>query len=58
MFHYIFVKYGMWRDLLSSGLSLRILMLQELNAFITTVDWSTDGTLLRANDDNFQHYIC
>lgn len=29
----------------------------ELNAFITTVDWSTDGTLLRANDDNFQHYI-
>ncbi|KAM3716146.1 Echinoderm microtubule-associated protein-like [Dirofilaria immitis] len=28
-----------------------------LNASIKTIDWSTDGTLLRANDDDLQHYI-
>ncbi|VDK75744.1 unnamed protein product [Litomosoides sigmodontis] len=36
---------------------VKVSQITELNAPIKTIDWSTDGTLLRANDDDLQHYI-
>uniref|UniRef100_A0A0R3RVP5 WD_REPEATS_REGION domain-containing protein n=1 Tax=Elaeophora elaphi TaxID=1147741 RepID=A0A0R3RVP5_9BILA len=36
---------------------VKVSQITELNASIKTIDWSTDDTLLRANDDDLQHYI-
>ncbi|VDM94431.1 unnamed protein product, partial [Onchocerca ochengi] len=36
---------------------VKVSEITELNASIKTLDWSTDGRLLRANDDDLQHYI-
>uniref|UniRef100_A0A0R3RAX2 ANAPC4_WD40 domain-containing protein n=1 Tax=Brugia timori TaxID=42155 RepID=A0A0R3RAX2_9BILA len=37
---------------------VKVSQITELNASIKTMDWSTDATLLRANDNDLQHYIC
>nr|CRZ23630.1 BMA-ELP-1 [Brugia malayi] len=36
---------------------VKVSQITELNASIKTMDWSTDATLLRANDNDLQHYI-
>ncbi|KAL3986232.1 HELP motif family protein [Acanthocheilonema viteae] len=36
---------------------VKVSQITEMNASIKAMDWSTDGTLLRANDDDLQHYI-